>query len=49
MEKKKYSKMTPEELSKAINLVKTNNAGIFKAKDITTALKDFQPWGLLSL
>jgi hypothetical protein len=39
MEKKKYSKMTPEELSQAINLVRTDNAGVFKAKDITKALK----------
>ena len=39
MEKKKYSKMTLEELSQAINLVRTDNAGVFKAKDITKALK----------
>lgn len=40
MEKKKYSKMTPEELSQAINLVRTDNAGVFKAKDIAKSLKD---------
>lgn len=32
--------MTPEELSQAINLVKNENAGVFKAKDITKAFKD---------
>lgn len=40
MEKKKYSKMTPEDLSQAINLVRTENAGVFKAKDIAKSLKD---------
>lgn len=32
--------MSSEELSQAINLVKNENAGVFKAKDITKAFKD---------
>lgn len=32
--------MSSEELSQAINLVKSENAGVFKAKDITKALRD---------
>lgn len=39
MEKRKYLRMTLEELSQAVNLVKTDNSGIFKAKDISKALK----------
>lgn len=41
MEQKKrnYGKMTAEELSTAVNLVKSENPGIFSVKDIRNALK----------
>lgn len=41
MEQKKrnYGKMKPEELSTAVNLVKSENSGIFSVKDIRNALK----------
>lgn len=41
MEQKKrnYGRMKPEELSTAVNLVKSENSGIFSVKDIRNALK----------
>lgn len=37
--KRNYSKMTSEELSAAVNLVKSENSGVFSVKDIRNALK----------
>lgn len=42
MEKKKrtYSRMTPEELSTAVNLVKSDNPSVFRVEDIRKAFKE---------
>lgn len=39
MEKRNYSKMTSEELSQAINLVKSENSGVFRVEDLRKSLK----------
>lgn len=39
MEKRNYSKMTSEELSQAINLVKSENPGVFRVEDLRKSLK----------
>ena len=38
--KRNYGKMTAEELSAAVNLVKSENSGVFGVKDIRSAFKD---------
>lgn len=38
--KRNYGKMTAEELSAAVNLVKSENSGVFGVKDIRNAFKD---------
>lgn len=38
--KRNYGKMTAEELSTAVNLVKSENSGVFGVKDIRSAFKD---------
>ena len=37
--KRNYGKMTAEELSAAVNLVKSENSGVFGVKDIRSAFK----------
>ena len=39
-QKRNYGKMTAEELSAAVNLVKSENSGVFGVKDIRSAFKD---------
>lgn len=39
-QKQNYGKMTAEELSATVNLVKTENSGVFGVKDIRTAFKE---------
>lgn len=38
--KRNYGKMTAEELSTAVNLVKSENSGVFGVKDIRSAFED---------
>lgn len=38
--KRNYGKMTAEELSTAVNLVRSENSGVFGVKDIRSAFKD---------
>lgn len=40
--KRNYNKMTAEELSAAVNLVKSENSGVFGVKDIRSALKELK-------
>lgn len=38
--KRNYGKMTAEELSAAVNLVKSENSGVFGVKDIRSAFNN---------